>query len=1002
MSNRIIISESQYSRLFLNEQFNSFTNPLTAQHPTFNKDATTGALNSDQIIKGFGLPDIEVNLCLVEDENYVRRNSVRSIAPVKFKDENPVDWDKIQKWKGKYTKVATKWKELRKWNNWYNSEVINVNYEWLEKNNNSLELLFNPKKSKETGVINVNLINPCGLFKDYVKFWRIMSNDIGVKIHRQIFLNNEDKEYKNIEKEKLLYRKELESWKNKWGEKSGNIIKREEKKFNKKLYKDMMPKTNSTYVDIPKISYEMDYIHDKEKDYTKMSKPKEVEDTTVPNFTNDTYFLTFDYSNGEYLKKVGGWEVSGGGRKQKLRNGERYWNGDELLAIQMEMYKVEYVNKVKAFQDWLDISHPKWVNGKNLNKGDGYGNLGPKTKKQWSLYSWDYLYDKEKWVPNAPKEPQYHKKTLSDRGFGDKHPLEQSMDYITEIIRVITDYNSKKFGNQSISKTNEFCYNNKHGSAFIFNNWEKVKGNYNKLGRMSHIAAYQSTPYKEISWSEWCSNDPNIKDKQTDFYKNNSYQEKNASYRPPADLTTPNGGGVYVYDGNESYTKGCGCVSMSEVKRSYNFGEISPSDDMMKMMSGVDTRGGWEKFSSWASECWGDWHCVADIASIAALFIPVPGLNLAISAGIDLVSGIGYIIEDEEGAAVLATLTLIGAVGGFGEMISIGAKAAKYTKIMSGVQDLIIETNKLEKSVGFLKLSKLEQTKKWDSVIADILKRSTTSELKFIEQVLNVSKGVGKSDIANFTKMADSMSSLNKVQKAELRKVLKGIQKGNNYDKFIKELTSNGYDIKKTLKNRVKKLNIRQATLQSLLFTTMNVYPDETANAIFGGLTMFKKLTGIDLSQYLSNIKGLESIDVKELLEAFIDYDEMSKDIIDSIDKSSNELKNKYGVDFNEIKTLLFNPDDPLIGDYLKGVKTRLDSILGGIDDKIKYGYTVKQISDSLEKDKKALILYIGEEKHFENALDKLAEKYGNRDNPIDGIDKEEFMQIKRDAELFK
>ena len=165
---------------------------------------------------------------------------------------------------------------------------------------------------------------------------------------------------------------------------------------------------------------------------------------------------------------------------------------------------------------------------------------------------------------------------------------------------------------------------------------------------------------------------------------------------------------------------------------------------------------------------------------------------------------------------------------------------------------------------------------------------------------------------------------------------------------------------------------------------------------------MFKKLTGIDLSQYLSNIEGVESIDVKELLDTFIDYDELSNDIIDSVDKSSNELKNKYGVDFNEIKTLLFNPDDPLIGDYLKGVKTRLDSILGGLDDKIKYGYTVKQISDSLEKDKKELILYIGKEKHFENTLDKLAEKYDKRENKIEGIDKEEFMQIKRDAELFK
>jgi len=41
---------------------------------------------------------------------------------------------------------------------------------------------------------------------------------------------------------------------------------------------------------------------------------------------------------------------------------------------------------VKAFQDWLDTNHPNWINGKNLDKGAGYGIFGPNTKKAWETY----------------------------------------------------------------------------------------------------------------------------------------------------------------------------------------------------------------------------------------------------------------------------------------------------------------------------------------------------------------------------------------------------------------------------------------------------------------------------------------------------------------------------------------------------------------------------------------------------------------------------------------
>jgi hypothetical protein len=65
----------------------------------------------------------------------------------------------------------------------------------------------------------------------------------------------------------------------------------------------------------------------------------------------------------------------------------------------------EYLNfdskntaQIKAFQNWMDIKHPNWVgannadlsNGKNLNKGSGYGNYGPSTQKANKRYGAEF------------------------------------------------------------------------------------------------------------------------------------------------------------------------------------------------------------------------------------------------------------------------------------------------------------------------------------------------------------------------------------------------------------------------------------------------------------------------------------------------------------------------------------------------------------------------------------------------------------------------------------
>jgi hypothetical protein len=54
--------------------------------------------------------------------------------------------------------------------------------------------------------------------------------------------------------------------------------------------------------------------------------------------------------------------------------------------------------QIKAFQNWMDFKHPNWVgatnsslsNGKNLNKGSGYGNYGTSTKKADAKYGAEF------------------------------------------------------------------------------------------------------------------------------------------------------------------------------------------------------------------------------------------------------------------------------------------------------------------------------------------------------------------------------------------------------------------------------------------------------------------------------------------------------------------------------------------------------------------------------------------------------------------------------------
>ena len=84
-----------------------------------------------------------------------------------------------------------------------------------------------------------------------------------------------------------------------------------------------------------------------------------------------------------------------------------------IIDKQRKSYPEWYLNmdgknkqEVMAFQDWLDSKGYKWVNGKALNKGYGYGNYGTSTTKAYAKYGSDYEKSLVKPTPAVGKATQ--------------------------------------------------------------------------------------------------------------------------------------------------------------------------------------------------------------------------------------------------------------------------------------------------------------------------------------------------------------------------------------------------------------------------------------------------------------------------------------------------------------------------------------------------------------------------------------------------------------------
>ena len=129
------------------------------------------------------------------------------------------------------------------------------------------------------------------------------------------------------------------------------------------------------------------------------------------------------------------------------------------------------IEEVKAFQDWMDSKHPNWVNGKNLNKGAGYGNFGPATKSAFTTYGTEYLKSLE---PAPAKLTENQKKDIQRimaSGTGDK----SKESYLKATITKYPSYTA----NWANSIRRRIETGGKQGTTFVFANqiYESFSGN---------------------------------------------------------------------------------------------------------------------------------------------------------------------------------------------------------------------------------------------------------------------------------------------------------------------------------------------------------------------------------------------------------------------------------------------------------------------------------------------------------------------------------------------
>jgi len=237
-------------------------------------------------------------------------------------------------------------------------------------------------------------------------------------------------------------------------------------------------------------------------------------------------------------------------------------------------------------------------------------------------------------------------------------------------------------------------------------------------------------------------------------------------------------------------------------------------------------------------ECSQDIHCLIDMASMAVLAIP--GIGIILSAAIDLGHSAWYVVEynnaktpeERKAAAIAGFLTLGGGIfgGGLAMTKRLTKEAATNPNIYKHASELI-DIARSNKKVDA-------------STLVDLNKKYklTAKEVETSTEIINQIKHVDPSLVDRYAESLKTINeSLNMVQRAELKKILKD---NVAFESIMKNSNGNMIEaLKKYMKTKAGKEAITEG---GLFVTLMGVLEIPAVQEVVKDLTTWYSYSGRD------------------------------------------------------------------------------------------------------------------------------------------------------------
>ena len=490
------------------------------------------------------------------------------------------------------------------------------------------------------------------------------------------------------------------------------------------------------------------------------------------------------------------------------------------------------------------------------------------------------------------KQQQSTEKELKSMGFEVNETTLMDVRQINQLLYVLEQVNIHNLiiGGQSSQKEKQLCDDIVYGTDIRYETRRQSDG----LGSITMEVPVRYD--KTFSWKNVCKN-------------------RGGVFTYPLERKTIKGSSTSIgWVGNQGY---CMCVRNNEDK--------VYDKKIHEWAKSNDTRNWYDpdRIADAVKDCATDWHCVLDIVSIAAYaFGPVGAL---VSGIVDAISAIGYVVEGDEGWKMNAGLTALGMFG-IGEGISLAKKGVKFSNKLNDLGGII---SKHVDDVG-----KVKNAFKLEREIAEWTKGLSDAEKKLYKDFKKLNSKIGDEGGRNFLdEINKKIKDLPNANKGTLKNMFDDLEP----DDMKKLFDESGGDLLK-MTNKYSK-SVRGAVIQGGLFVTLYGFSDELGKS----LVNWCKNYGMDpLGLFDENCNPINKVDTPEELDISFE-DILSKDesYLESVKKQIESISPSTPFDgedylFSEeminykdtLKNLIeIGGDFLILKDNIKNLHSKLDKV---------------------------------------------------------------------------